>query len=158
MLIYEVVISTTFSSSFLTIPTELSTTAFGHNSKINSTARARAAFCILGSIPFSNLAEESLLNPWAAEVRRTDVGLKYADSKIIFLVSSLTSVFLPPITPPRAIARVPSVITKSVVCNFLSSPSRVSRTSPSLASRTTILSPTRSLSNACIGCPNSNST
>ena len=69
-------ISTTLSSTLLTTPTELSTTALGHNSKINSTARARAAFFILGSIPFSKRAEESLLNPCAAEVRRTDVGLK----------------------------------------------------------------------------------
>ena len=148
---YVVVIATSLSCSLLTTPTEDSTVAFGHNSKINSTARCKAASCILESIPFSKRADESLLNPCTVEVRRILDELKYADSKIIFLVLSLTSVFFPPITPPKAIGCFPSVITKSVSCSLRSTPSRVSNTSPSFASRITILSPTKSLSNACIG-------
>ena len=74
------------------------------------------------------------------------VASKIALSINIFLVLESTSVFSPPITPAIQIGFSESVITISELFNNLSFPSKVIIFSSSLASLTTILFPTLSLS------------
>ena len=70
------------------------------------------------------------------------------------MVPSTTSVSSPPMMPPRATGRFPSVMTSIEGSRARSVPSRVTRRSPSRARRTpTRPVPRRSRSNECSGCP-----
>jgi hypothetical protein len=74
------------------------------------------------------------------------------------VVPSPISVDAPPITAASPIGPDSSVITRSSLVSFRSTPSRVVSFSPSRASRTVIGPVTASRSNACIGWPSSSIT
>ena len=96
-----------------------------------------AVSIISGSVPLSNRAEASLLNPSLLDVLAIAEGSHHAISSATVDVSSLISVELPPITPAIPIGTFePSATTPSSVVNFLETPSRVTISSPSLAQRT----------------------
>ena len=91
-----------------------------------------AIYVLLGSSPFSNLLDASLLNIFL------DVFLIFtlsniADSIIIFLVLSSTSVESPPITPANPTASFSVEITISFSSNCLFIPSNVINSSFLLA-------------------------
>jgi len=58
------------------------------------------------SKPWANLKEASVSNPKLREARRTDLGLKLADSNTIIVVCEVISARCPPLMP--AIANIPS--------------------------------------------------
>ena len=64
----------------------------------------------------------------------------------MFLVSFVTSVSNPPITPASPTGLVPSVMTMSLLDNILSCPSNVVKCSPSVAILMVILLPNLSAS------------
>ena len=103
----------------------------------DSLSRSSAFFFV----PFSNLDDDSVLNPTFLDVNLTCVGSKTADSKTTVLVDSFISEFSPPITPARAIAFSSSDITRSSVSSFLSISSRVVIVSNAFALLTVILPP-----------------
>ena len=129
--------STVFSSEFsLPSSINLPTTSPIPKSEISFIARRLAKSAISSGSPFSKRVDASLRRPSFLEVSLTLVLLKLAASKTIFVVSSVTSVSKPPITPAMPTAFAPSAIISISESSFLSSPSRVFKTSPSLASRT----------------------
>ena len=118
-----------------------------------------AASARLGSIPFSNLAEASVLRPSFLEVVLTLLPRKFADSMITVFVSSWISELRPPITPATAMLLSASLIMSMSPSRVLSFSSRVTNFSPGLAFSTMILPPWTSLmSKACIGWPYSSIT
>ena len=99
----------------------------------SSKARFKATSHILGSSPFSNLAEASVLMPRALAVVRTDGPSKQAASKTTSTVSSIMPLYSPPITPATATGFSLSAITSIFPVKVLSAPSRVVIFSPSAA-------------------------
>ena len=114
---------------------------------------------IYSQTPFSNIEEESECCPKLREVFLTLSRANLAASNKSSLVSSLISLFSPPIMPAKAQGLLPSQITRFSLFNLKLFSSRVTISSPS-AARLTTISPPSSLaqSKACIGCPISNST
>ena len=83
--------------------------------------------------------------PRAMAVFRTEVPLKFADSKMMVFVSSTISEFSPPMTPARATGFSASAMTSMLGVSLRLAPSRVMSLSPASARRTTILPPPRQL-------------
>ena len=81
------------------------------------------------------------MSPVFLDVFLTVSGLKYALSRSMFVVPSLTSVSAPPMTPASATGFSPSQIRRSSAESFLSTPSKVVMVSPSSACLTTIFCP-----------------
>ena len=81
------------------------------NSAIMAAAWSSASSVAAGSKPFSNRAELSLRKPRILDVLRTATGSKIADSKITVLVSLVTPLSFPPITPAIATGCFSSAIT-----------------------------------------------
>ena len=130
----------TFSSGFTgntsTIPP---TTSPAPSSSISSHALLIAASALYGSSPFSNLPDASVLRPaFFAEILMLAPS-KHAASKSIVLTSSVILEFSPPMIPASPIAFSPSHIISIDESRVLSCPSRVQKTSLSLALLTTIL-------------------
>jgi len=63
------------------------------------------------SAPRSNRYAASVLRSSVRDVRRVVPGSKYALSRSTRVVASVTSLFCPPITPARPMARSPSAMT-----------------------------------------------
>ena len=82
-------------------------------------------------------------------------GSNVADSSRTRVVSALTSVVAPPMTPAMAMAPDSSAMTTSSASRVRSTPSRVSSFSPASALRTATVPLTRSASKACSGWPSS---
>ena len=122
-----------------------------HASIIICAARANAIPVIVGSIPRSYLYDESVDIPNLFAVLRTDTGLKYALSSIMFSVLSVVMPRAPPITPANASAPASSAITISVSHKVCSFPNRSVNFSPFCAMRTVILPCISSASKQCIG-------
>ena len=119
---------------------------------ISVSARLMPYSCEAKSMPFSNLAELSLRSASAREVFLTLSRANFADSNTIVVVSSLTPLFSPPITPATATGRFASAMTSIFSLRTFFLPSRVTISSPFSAFLTTIALPPRSRrSNACIG-------
>ena len=102
--------------------------------------------------------EASEIRPRLRLVREVRPRSKAADSKSTQVVSSVTSLFSPPITPASATARSGVAMTVMSLVSSRSSPSRVVRRSPSAAARTTIWAHPSALatfakSKACSGWP-----
>ena len=128
----------TYFSSLLSLPTQrrpLATFPM-FKSEISFRALFDAKSAISIAMPFSKRFDASLLRPSFLEVSLTLVESKLAASSKIFLVSLVTSVSNPPITPARPTAFSPSAITSIDESSSLSSPSMVFRISPSFASLT----------------------
>ena len=104
-----------------------------------------AASVRFGSMPFSNLAEASVLRPSLLAVVLMLSPLKLADSTMIVCVSSSISEFSPPMTPAIAMLLSASLIMSMSSSIFLSVSSRVVKTSPGAALSTMILLPWTSL-------------
>ena len=80
---------------------------------------------MFGSQPLSYLNDASVFKLWRFADFLIDTGLKYADSKNIFLVLLLTPESIPPNTPAIHIGSFSLQIIKSSFDNFLSTSSRV---------------------------------
>ena len=92
-------------------------------------------------------------------VRRMPMAEKQALSSRISVVSASTSELAPPMIPARATGRLASQIISISGSSWCSFPSRVTKLSPTLARRTTILPPASLLkSKACRGWPYSSMT
>ena len=98
----------------------------GQISLINSTALLSAYFVKLGSIPRSNLYEESVDKLWCLALFLTEMGSKKALSKKIILVFSVIPEYKPPNIPARHIGFFESQISRSSDVIVLSILSKVS--------------------------------
>ena len=127
-------------SSLEKFPTSLdpSTTSAIPISDASWQTLSTAVLARLGSSPFSNLEEASLLRLSLLEVFLIFSLLKFAPSNKTLTVLSVISESSPPIIPARPMISWPSVIKISSDSNFLVSPSRVTVSSPSFAILTTI--------------------
>jgi len=88
-----------------------STTSPAPSISASSHALSMATRVISLSSPFSKRPELSVLIPSAREVIRTELPIKFADSKTTTDVVSLISLLAPPITPARATGFFSSAIT-----------------------------------------------
>ena len=98
------------------------------------------------------------MSPKLRLVREVRPRSKAADSRSTQVVSSVTSLFSPPITPASATARSGVAMTVMSSVSARSSPSRVTRCSPSAAARTMMWAHPSALatfakSKACNGWP-----
>ena len=118
----------------------LATRLPGATSAMRRTKRAVTSRAAFMSSPFSKRAEASVRSWSRLEVLRMAEGLKQAASRTTRVVSSLISLFSPPITPASATPFAPSAITRSSGSRWRSQPSSVTRTSPGRARRTTMVS------------------
>ena len=122
-----------------------STTSPAPSISTSSHALSTAGIVVSTSSPFSNLDDASVLMPRAREVTRTLAPLKFALSKTTVFVSSVISLFAPPITPARATAFFSSAITSIPLFKVWSISSSDLKLSFSLASLTMICEPSRHL-------------
>ena len=105
----------------------------------SSHARSTAGTVANRSRPFSNRPEASVRMPRAMAVLRMEWPRKLALSKTMVVVSSVISLFAPPITPASATGPSGSAMTSMPGVRAWSLPSSVRRDSPSSARRTMIL-------------------
>ena len=121
-------------------------------SVINKEALIKAYSVIFGSIPLSKRKDASVFNPCRFAVLRILTGLKYALSKKMLSVTSVTPLSIPPNTPAIHIGFSISQIIRSSSCSSRSRPSNVVNLVPFLTVLTTTLSPDiLLLSKACKG-------
>ena len=119
---------------------------------INIAAHLSAYSVIFGSIPLSNLKDASVLSAWRLADFLMLTGLKYALSKKILVVFSVTPESAPPKTPAIHIGFSALQIIKSSSCNSRSIPSKVVNFVPFSKVFTIILLPTTfEASKACNG-------
>ncbi len=111
------------------------------------------------SAPRSKRYAASVASPRLFDVLRMEAGLKYALSRRTLVVSAVTSVLAPPMTPARAIALSGSAMRSMESVSSRSWPSSVVRRSPGRARRTMIFRwASVSESKAWSGWPSSQST
>ena len=124
------------------------------SSAIIAAAVSIASVKVATLMPFSKREEDSERRLRRPEVLRIDLPSKRAASSTTVLELLSISVLAPPMTPPRATALSPTEMTMSSAIKSRSSPSRVTKFSPSFAWRATIFLPSNlSKSKACIGWP-----
>ena len=117
----------------------------------SSAARAEANSASNGSTPRSNRREASELRIWLLELRAIDIGSKWAASKVMPTVNSLTSLSSPPIVPARASTFLSSVIRRLSLASFLLTLSRVINSVNFPALATLKVPEILALSKACSG-------
>ena len=123
---------------------------------ISRAAISAAGKHVRGSTTRSNLWLASVRTPCARLAERTRAGSQAATSSTIFVVASLTSESLPPMTPASEVAFDPSATTISPAFSVRACPSSVVSDSPSEASRMTNRWPSNlSRSNTWLGLPSS---
>ena len=108
-------------------------------SRMSRVVRRRATSDNPARRPFSNRSVAWLCSPKDRDVRRLLALSNVADSRKTFTVESSISVFAPPMTPARPIARSGSEMTSMSPVSLRSASSSVVRSSPSRARRTTTL-------------------
>ena len=122
------------------------------NSAIILAAASRASLTVATLMPFSKREDDSERRLRRPLVLRIDLPLKTAASRTTRVDFSEISVASPPMTPARATGLSATVITRSLVSNSRSSPSKVTNFSPARASRTRMSFPSKvSKSKACMG-------
>ena len=95
------------------------------NSQIIMAQCIKAYSVVFGSIPRSKRKDASVLSPCRFAVFLTLTGLKYALSKNMLVVVSVTPLSIPPKTPAMHMGFSASHIIKSSLSSSLSKPSRV---------------------------------
>ena len=114
------------------------TTSPAPSSSISWQALFTASSAVLGSSPFSYFPDASVRSPTFLADRRMLVPLKQADSNTMVCTLSVIFEFSPPMIPAMPTSFSPSFIMRMVESSFLSWPSSVWNTSPSLAHFTMI--------------------
>ena len=108
------------------------------NWRISSVARVTAGMVRLAGIPLVKRRLASLGSFRVWEVRRFEMLSKLADSSRMSVVSQVTSLSKPPITPAMAMGPPGSVMSNMSGVRVRSTPSRVVMISPGCARRTMI--------------------